>query len=487
MKCPKCGAAMKEGSLYCEKCGEDIHIVPDFEPELEYSMEQSLHQIVEDIQDAGEIQEQDLFQEEADVQNVEYKDNAKTQRKKHYGRWILLFVCLCLLVGGGIAGVWIYQYHSFEYQMTNAQRCSEKEQYDSAIEYYNRALELQPDSIELKFYLAEVYFLKNNKIEYEYLLREIINEESATAEQLESAYGKLIAIYRAREDYHTINELVLNSEKESIISKYQSYLVLEPELSIKEGYYTSIQPLKLTTFGTGKIYYTMDGSIPDENSFLYTAPILLEEGDYCIKACYINEKGMVSNVITGNYHIEIEELPVPEISAAGGEYQFPMDIEILSEYEAIYYTTDGTVPDENSKRYSGPIHMPLGNSVYKFIRIEDGRSSPVVERAFNLVMNTDFTPEQAVEEVIQYSKYTGKIYDDIGHFDDSGAAYKYEYQYVTNINGVDDFYVISEIFRTADMALTKTGNHFAVNAYTKEIYKLQIDDNNNYTLVEIEK
>ena len=34
MKCPNCGAEMEEGKLYCEHCGEDIHIVPDFEPEV---------------------------------------------------------------------------------------------------------------------------------------------------------------------------------------------------------------------------------------------------------------------------------------------------------------------------------------------------------------------------------------------------------------------------------------------------------------------
>ena len=45
MKCPNCGAEMKEGTLYCEHCGEDIHIVPDFEPEIEYNMEQTLHDI----------------------------------------------------------------------------------------------------------------------------------------------------------------------------------------------------------------------------------------------------------------------------------------------------------------------------------------------------------------------------------------------------------------------------------------------------------
>ena len=42
MKCPNCGAEMKEGTLYCEHCGEDIHIVPELEPEKENKKEQEI-------------------------------------------------------------------------------------------------------------------------------------------------------------------------------------------------------------------------------------------------------------------------------------------------------------------------------------------------------------------------------------------------------------------------------------------------------------
>ena len=35
---PHCGNEMIEGHLICEKCGEEIRIVPDFEPEIENSI-----------------------------------------------------------------------------------------------------------------------------------------------------------------------------------------------------------------------------------------------------------------------------------------------------------------------------------------------------------------------------------------------------------------------------------------------------------------
>ena len=38
MVCPSCGCEMAEGHLYCETCGNEIRIVPDFEPEIENSI-----------------------------------------------------------------------------------------------------------------------------------------------------------------------------------------------------------------------------------------------------------------------------------------------------------------------------------------------------------------------------------------------------------------------------------------------------------------
>ncbi len=49
MNCPKCGAELEEGFLYCKKCGEDIHIVPDFEPEIENSIHEILTGVVGDM------------------------------------------------------------------------------------------------------------------------------------------------------------------------------------------------------------------------------------------------------------------------------------------------------------------------------------------------------------------------------------------------------------------------------------------------------
>lgn len=474
MKCPNCGAEMKEGTLYCEHCGEDIHIVPDFEPEIEYNLEQTLNDIAKEMAP----EEQPSVSEPTEEEPQDWDQAAEETVPRHPFRWKLavlatvLFVVAVVCVGFGIS---YSHYHSADYQIKCARDYVTQEEFDEAITCYDRALELEPDRNDWKFELADIYFRKNNKMEYEYLLREIAMDPKATSEELESAYGKLIAIYDARKDYATINQLLKDCGNVNIMSKYQSYMAMEPEFSLNEGYYTSIQPLKLSTFGSGRIYYTTDGSEPDENSSLYTAPILLENGDYCIRAVYINENGIRSQVVTHNYHIEIEELSAPEVNTVSGEYEFPINIEV-TDGGNVYYTTDGSDPTENSTVYTGAIPMPLGKSVFRFIRIADGRKSEIVERTYNLVMNTEFTPEQAVSVVVAYEIASGKIWDETGVFDETGAAYLYEYQYVTNINKVDDFYVIAEVYRGTDGNLTRTGNLFAVNAYTQQLYKLQLDE-----------
>lgn len=476
MKCPNCGADMPEHSLYCEHCGEDIHIVPDFEPELELNIEQIISGIAEEA-----------FEEtEGDGTDKKRKPEKQASRKR-VRRTILGIVCILLLLAGGSFGILFYQYCSPEYQVAKAEQCVGHGLYDRAVSYYNRALELEQDSITLKFALAEVYFLKNNKIEYEYLLRSIVHDERATTEQLESAYGKLIAIYRAREDYRSINELLMSSNNETVMLTYQDYIARKPEFSVKYGFYTSVQPLKITAVGKGKIYYTMDGTEPTTESTQYTAPIILEEGDYIIKAYFVNENGIGSDVVTGEYHIEIDEIPEPEVSAFSGDYSVPTYIEILNDDENVYYTMDGTVPTASSAQYTEPIPMPLGKSTFKFARIVDGVTGNVAECNYNLVLNTEYTAEQAQTDVINYVCGTGKIRDTQGHFDDSGAVYKYQYQSVINMNDEGHYYVIAEILQDTEGLLTKTGNNFAVNVYTGELFKLQKDGNNNYTLVEIQR
>lgn len=50
MRCPKCHAEIEEGYLYCKNCGEEIRIVPDYDPQVEDMLSGSLKDVVKEAQ-----------------------------------------------------------------------------------------------------------------------------------------------------------------------------------------------------------------------------------------------------------------------------------------------------------------------------------------------------------------------------------------------------------------------------------------------------
>ena len=70
MKCPNCGEEIKEGYLYCEKCGEDIHIVPDYEPEWELSLMQSVGEILDEEAKERELEKQLILEKKRKLRKI---------------------------------------------------------------------------------------------------------------------------------------------------------------------------------------------------------------------------------------------------------------------------------------------------------------------------------------------------------------------------------------------------------------------------------
>lgn len=488
MKCPNCEADLPEDSWYCEKCGCDIHIVPDYDLELESNILESIEYIAADANGEKSWHNQ-IDEESSNAYDKSDKSKVGTRHnKKYFVKMAFNVCCLGFILSFLVAGICLWHYYSYNYQIRRAVSCMSKEQYTEAITYYLRALELEKTDVEVVFSLAEAYKQKGNKIEYEYLLRQIIRNPSCSQEQLERAYGKLIAIYKAREEYDSINEILLLSENTAIRTAYQSYLAASPRFSYEEGDYDKAVPLKLSSDTIGRIYYTTDGSEPDNSSSLYTAPILIDSPDTVIKAVAVNEYGIYSEVVTKAYNVKIDMEEAPQISVISGTYYVPMMIEVLeADSRDVYYTTDGTQPNLHSTLYTGPIPMPLGRSVYNFAYVdEDGNRGKVAERRYYLKLETAVPVEEAEALVVECMLMQQKIYNAEGNYSaESSARYLYECQYVISIKEQGDFYVIAESFMDEKGVKNKTGSYYAVSVNEKRCFKLTMDENNNYSIVEI--
>ena len=87
MKCQKCGAEIPANSLYCLECGEDIHIVPDFEPEIDMNLEKALNSIVEEVFEEAKAPTCDLSPEEETPKTAPWAVGGKM-----FSLWIPLII-----------------------------------------------------------------------------------------------------------------------------------------------------------------------------------------------------------------------------------------------------------------------------------------------------------------------------------------------------------------------------------------------------------
>ena len=90
---------------------------------------------------------------------------------------------------------------------------------------------------------------------------------------------------------------------------YRSIAAL-PEAGVPQGVYNDIVNLEVELLGEGKIYYTLDGSVPDLESQLYTEPLVLDQTTI-IRAISVVDGKVDSDCASFSYFInEGHSLPV---------------------------------------------------------------------------------------------------------------------------------------------------------------------------------
>lgn len=494
MKCPNCGNEMGEGHLICEVCGNEIRIVPDFEPEIENSITEVLSTLAA-LQDEEQSDKADKEAEKVQKPDDGKREEAaetvdKEEKKRIYERSRRLGVLIAVGIMLFIAlFFWLfYSFHvqTVSYQVDKAKEYAARGDYKEAVNYLDNAYKKDDSQVQILFLKADYFYLMADNESALQALKQVIDKGTYSYEDVEEAYDKMITIYTQEERYEDINELLLSCKEDSIVNMFQSYMAKEPEFSYVEGDYAEVIPLKLSSNTSGTIYYTTDGTTPNENSQVYTAPLFLENGDHTISALFINDYGIRSEVVSKSYHINLEVPNAPEVELYSGIYTQPMMISVNGQEGcSTFYTTDDSQPTKDSVPYSGPIPMPLGTTNFKFVNVsEDGVYSDVTMRTYTLRLRNTLTTDEAVARLVNRLVEIHYLLNASGKVELQSGTFSYQFSSVLQI-GEDVYFTINEYYDDGTGLMSRTDKVFLVQAYTGAAARLGYDENGEFAAVPI--
>lgn len=543
MRCPKCNQELKEGQLYCEACGEEILIVPEFEPEIEKSIEETLSNVADVIsevevdsssvnQKVDEMSEKESFKvfkkEEKKVKDtlliedfpdddeIYYDDNdddmpeedfwdeeeiirfsgndnvskafANFWSKSFWSKVVVLLASVVIIIAiviGSVITVRMIQDNSYGYQVKQAMEAAESEDYDTAILHMEKALTINSSDIEMKYLLASYYDKIGESDNAVLVLQGLLCGDTETDI---NTYTKIFDIFSRQGNIIEISKILEECEDPVVLEQFRQYVANAPEYSDPAGSYDDVVHLKLTSNTSGTIYYTVNGGTPDTSSQVYTSPIFLESGYYTVKAIFVNSYGLVSEVVSQQYEINVTVPAKPEISVPSGTYDVPQLISVdVPEGCTTYYTTDGTIPTMDSIQYKGPICMPLGDSKFTFVTYsaEHVASEPAMAMyTFNIPADATVTPSDAACNLTVHRFNMGGLMDTQGHLSTISGKLLYMCEAAVTLED-DIYYVIYEYYEEPNSLLrTKTGLMLgaAMHDNTK-LGVIEMDEFGNYYLV----
>ena len=479
MKCPNCGLEIPEGHMYCDSCGTEINIVPDFEPEVENQINDSLSNLAE------ELNKEDRLREEA-VKKKQAIKEAIERRWKLYltGAVTVALVVICVLL------ITVYEYRTSVHYLDMATDARNRGNLAKAIEYLREGHEKNPDNSDIIFRLSD-YLLEDGDYQGAAdALMAIVTSDSFSDDKSKSAYESIIAIYREHGDLDRIASLLEIEDSEVTMELAQKYVPGRPQMYPGSGTYTVGVSVSLSSLdGNGSsIYYTVNGDEPDESSILYDNEILLDtEGEYTIRAAVVNEYGIKSETASATYLVEKGAPEPPVIMEESGEYnQNTMIVALADAGCTIYYTTDGSDPTDESQCYFSPITMPVGKSFFKFICYDtEGNQSEIVDREYHLIYTRLISTDQAVSSLVNTLVRLDILLDTSGKVRGQDGHNEYIYEGEIEVQGAGEYYRIVENHVMGDGTTTATGLIYAVNTHDGSVNRLGYDSSGNYTLITI--
>lgn len=364
MKCPKCGIEVEKGSLYCPKCLAEVPWVSEYSTLETLMKKEELSQL-----ETAEVRKEAAGPKKAGA-------HKKRIKKRTVFFWTLVFG---LLLAGAGAHYYV-QNHSYFYLFQKACRAYQAEEYEKTLEYTQRALEIEPYSVDAGILMAKSMNFLGDSDAAVLLLQKAVEDNPDSLE----VYQELIHILEQKGSYEEIKELLSKCSNARILKTMSDYICEDPVPSVETGVYSETFSVEIEA-DAAYIYYTLDGSEPTEKSMLYTEPIPIKEGVTELKVYCVNEKNIPSDKIYRKYMVYVQKPEAPVVTPASGEFHEKTHIEMLVPAGCTGYYAFDEVPTKDSTKYTGPVIMPEGeHTFYGMVISQNGKSSEVTGVTYHL-------------------------------------------------------------------------------------------------------
>lgn len=288
VKCKNCGAEIPDGEVVCPVCGKTVQLVPDYDST-------DLDMLPEEAPDDG-------TEKHTDAEDGKNEDPVPVKKKTHPAVIVLKTVLGIIIAGCLFFGLrYLVTYNdsgSYTLAKKEAERLLEAGNTDAALTAAERAEARRPASVDIRTLKAEILAAGGKGTEAEDILQGLIDDGFYD----DSTVAALADIYIKEGSTDQVAPLLEQYGSKTLVKRYSAYVSEPPSFSLTDGN-TYVYGTKLVISGNGTIYYTTDGSNPDEQSYAYTSPIILPEGEVTVKAICVNENGIVSEPAAASYTV----------------------------------------------------------------------------------------------------------------------------------------------------------------------------------------
>lgn len=346
MKCPKCGAEVKPGSLYCSECLQEIHWVP------EYNTVETL------LNKEKKAKMQMLRHQAKHLEEIGRKRIPDLRKRVIMILAVLSVVCVCVVI-------YLYRENSYSAQYSMAKAFYSQEQYNRALEYADKAMSINPRKEGAPILLAQIL---NEQGDLDGAVK-ILEGNLQYHTDSQKYYMNLIMLYEEDGKPDKIKNLILQADSQLIRKNFAYYLCPDPEITPETGTYSQELTVEIQEEDGVEYYYTLDGSIPTEKSPRYQQPIYIGKGVTELNVVGKNVFGITSDVLYRKFTVVVEAPDPPEIMPESGNYHTDTEItvEIPDGFRA-YYAFD-EYPDADSTEYKAPVKMPPGGHTFYAVLI----------------------------------------------------------------------------------------------------------------------